>query len=91
MQVMETTMRVFGEEHRSTLSSLSNLGIVLTSQGKLEEAEAMHRRALDGYEKVLGSEHPDTLSSVDHLAYFLRKQHRYEDALALYKRAISGY
>ncbi|KUL81717.1 hypothetical protein ZTR_09465 [Talaromyces verruculosus] len=28
---------------------------------KYDEAEAMHRRALEGYEKVLGREHPSTL------------------------------
>jgi Tetratricopeptide repeat len=32
---------------------------VLERQGKYEEAEAMHRQALRGYEKVLGPEHPE--------------------------------
>ena len=40
--------------------SINNLGIVLFRQGKYEEAEAMHQRALQGREKVLGPEHPHT-------------------------------
>ena len=37
-------------------------------KAKLEEAEALDRRTLEGREKVLGSEHADTLQSVRHLA-----------------------
>jgi hypothetical protein len=40
----------------------NSLGSVLERQGKYEEAEAMHRQALRGYEKVLGPEHPDALT-----------------------------
>ena len=40
---------------------------MLERQGKYEEAEAMHRQALRGYEKVLGPEHPDTLTSVNNV------------------------
>jgi hypothetical protein len=34
----------------------------------LEEAEELHRRALELTEKVLGREHPDTLDSMNSLA-----------------------
>jgi hypothetical protein len=44
---------------------------VLSSQGKYEEAEAMHRQDLEGSEKVLGREHPSTLRSIDILSGFL--------------------
>ena len=62
---------MLGREHPDTLTSVNNLGLVLDSQGKYEEAEAMHRRALEGYEKVLGREHPDTLTSVSNLGNVL--------------------
>jgi hypothetical protein len=35
---------------RDTLTSVNNLGLVLDRQGKYEESEAMHRRALEGSE-----------------------------------------
>ena len=38
----------------SVLVSISIHALVLDSQGKYEETEAMHRRALEGREKVLG-------------------------------------
>jgi hypothetical protein len=50
--------KVLGVEHPSTLSSVNNLAEVFRDQGKYEEAEEMHRRALEGREKVLGAEHP---------------------------------
>ncbi|OAF61950.1 hypothetical protein VC83_01568 [Pseudogymnoascus destructans] len=43
--------------------------VLLERQGKYEEAEAMHRRALEGREKVLGVEQPHTLTSMANLAF----------------------
>ncbi|KAF2027559.1 HET-domain-containing protein [Setomelanomma holmii] len=71
--------------------SVSNLGTVLSRQGKYDEAEAMHRRALEGREKVLGREHPDTLTSVYHLAFLFHRQQHYSTAIGLYQRAYEGY
>jgi hypothetical protein len=36
--------KVLGREDPDMLTSVSNLGLVLSSQGKYEEAEAMHRQ-----------------------------------------------
>jgi hypothetical protein len=47
---------------------------VLDKQGKNEEAEAMHRRTLEGFEEVLGCEHPHTLTSVINLGLVLDRQ-----------------
>ena len=79
-RVLKATEKVLGPEHPDTLNSVSNLGLVLESQGKYEEAEAMHRRALKGYEKVLGPEHPYTLTSVNNLGLVLESQGKYEEA-----------
>ena len=53
---------------------------MLERQGKYEEAEAMHRQALRGYEKVLGPEHPDTLTSVNNVGLVLERQGKYKEA-----------
>ncbi|KAF1357152.1 TPR-like protein [Lizonia empirigonia] len=81
---------VLGREHRDTLTSVSQLGSVLSRQGKYEEAEAKHRRALEGYEKVLGPEHPNTLTSVSNLGSVLSRQGKYEEAEAKHRRALEG-
>ncbi|KAH8723293.1 hypothetical protein GQ44DRAFT_710465 [Phaeosphaeriaceae sp. PMI808] len=83
--------KVLGVEHPHTLTSVSNLGSVLSRQGKYEEAEAMQRRALQGREKVLGVEHPGTLTSVSNLGSVLSRQGKYEEAEAMHRRALQGY
>ena len=82
--------QVLGKEHPYTLTSVSNLALVLHSQGKYEEAEQMNRRALDGREQWLDFEHPDTLTSVDNLAEVLGDQEKYEAAEELHRRALQG-
>ena len=47
-----------GPVHPDTLIGVSNLGWVLWRQGKYEEAEGMHRRALEGRDKVLWARAP---------------------------------
>jgi hypothetical protein len=42
--VLEVREKALGREHPDTLTSVSNLGYVLSCQGKYEEAEAIHRR-----------------------------------------------
>lgn len=60
----------------------------LQGLARYEEAEAMHRRVLEGGEKVLGSEHPNTLISVNDLGSVLGTQGKYEEAKAMYRRAL---
>jgi tetratricopeptide (TPR) repeat protein len=70
---------------------VSNLALVLRSQGKYEEAEKLNRRALEGREKELGVRHPDTLTSVYCLADLLHTTKRYAEATELYHRVCDGY
>jgi tetratricopeptide (TPR) repeat protein len=90
VQVMETRRRMLGHEHADTLTSVSNLGWVLSNQGKYEEAERMHQQALEGREKTLGREHPETLISVDNLGLVLSSQGKYEEAERMHRRALEG-
>ena len=79
-----------GFDHPSTLTSVNNLGSLLQSQGKLEEAEPLYRRGLESRERVLGEEHPDTLTSVNNLGILLRAQGKLEEAEPLYRRGLEG-
>jgi hypothetical protein len=45
---LEIREKALGREHPDTLTSVSHLGSVLERQGKYDEAEAMHRRDLEG-------------------------------------------
>ncbi|KAJ6016490.1 hypothetical protein N7540_011081 [Penicillium herquei] len=78
------------EDRLNAAKLLSNCGWFLAVQGAYEEAEAMHRRALAGYEKVLGHEHPSTLTSVSNLGSVFSRQGKYEEAEAMYRRALEA-
>jgi tetratricopeptide (TPR) repeat protein len=79
----------FGIEHPETLASMSNLALVLGSQGKYEEAEEMHRRELTLSEKVQGTENSDTLTSMNNLGLVLDSQGKYEEAEKLHRRTLT--
>lgn len=71
-------------EHPSTLTSVSNLGNMLSRQGKYEEAEVLYRRVLESQE-VLGREHPVTLASTKYLGLVLSRKRKYEEAEATHQ------
>ncbi|PSN67524.1 kinesin light chain [Corynespora cassiicola Philippines] len=90
VQVAKLRERALGLEHPETLTSISNLGLVLLRQGKYKEAEAMHRQALQRHEKVLGAEHLNTLISVNNLGLVLSRQGKFGEAEVMHRRALQG-
>jgi len=58
----------------------NKLATVLVAQGKLEDAEAEHRRALALRIEALGPEHPRVAASLNDLAVALIHQGRYAEA-----------
>jgi tetratricopeptide (TPR) repeat protein len=79
---------VQGEEHISTLTSLSNLAGVLRSQGKLAEAEPYLREALERRRRVQGDQHPDTLRAIRSFGLLLSAQGRLSDAEPYFREAL---
>lgn len=68
----------------SAWNRVSRVGSVVQSQGKYEEAEAMHQRARAGREKALDAEHPHTLTSVSQLGSVLEGQGKYKEAAVMH-------
>ncbi|RYO00078.1 hypothetical protein AA0121_g13436 [Alternaria tenuissima] len=52
----------------SLTEAIHNLGLLYADQGKLDKAEEMYQRALEGYEKRFGSDHPRCCSLRQDLA-----------------------
>ncbi len=77
------------EEHRRTLESMNRLAVLLEEQGKIAEAEALHRRTLGTLRRVLGDEDTLTLSSMNNLAVLLRSQGKLDETEALYREALT--
>ena len=51
LRALEGNERTLGPDHKDTLRSVNELGMLLRAQGKLNEAEPLWRRALEGCEK----------------------------------------
>ena len=73
---METRKRVLGEEHPSTLTSITNLTSTYRNQGRWKKAEELEVQVMETRKRVLGEEHPSTLTSVANLASTYRNQRR---------------
>ncbi|KAH0533941.1 hypothetical protein FGG08_007450, partial [Glutinoglossum americanum] len=67
-----------------------NLGLLYVDQGKLDEAEKMYQRALQGYEKAWGPDHTSTLNTVNNLGNLYAGQGKLGEAEKMYQRALQG-
>jgi tetratricopeptide (TPR) repeat protein len=67
-----------------------NLGLLYADQGKLDEAEKMYQRALQGMEKAWGPDHTSTLSTVNNLGNLYKSQGKLDEAEKMYQRALQG-
>jgi tetratricopeptide (TPR) repeat protein len=80
VQVMETTKRALGEEHPSTLTSMTNLASTYSDQGRWKEAEELEVQVVETRKRVFGEENPETLISMANLASTYSDQGRWREA-----------
>jgi hypothetical protein len=71
-QALRLQETLLGKEHPDALTSMNNLELVPSDQGKYGQAGEMHQQALGLWEAVLGKEHPSTPTSMNNLAGVLR-------------------
>ncbi len=81
---------VESSDNRNIYGAIHNLGLLYADQGKMQEAEAMYRRALESKEKAWGPEHKSTLDTVDNLGLLYADQGKKQEAEAMYGRALEG-
>ncbi|KAN0067101.1 HET domain containing protein [Elaphomyces granulatus] len=70
--------------------ALYNLGLLYADHGKLDEAEKMYQRALQGYEKAWGPDHTSTLDTVNNLGILYKFKGKLDEAEKMYQRALQG-
>src|SRR5712664_3500653 len=70
--------------------ALFNLGNLYAHQGKLDEAEKMYQRALQGMEKAWGLDHTSMLLAVNNLGILYADQGKLDEAEKMYQRALQG-
>ena len=79
--------RLLGPRHPDTLVSLSNLGTLLRSLGRLEEAAPLQEAALQLARETLGRRHSDTLAYLSNLGLLRLAQGRLGEAEGLCREA----
>ncbi|KAN0069072.1 HET domain containing protein [Elaphomyces granulatus] len=70
--------------------ALHMLGTLYRNQGKLDKAEKMYQRALQGKEKAWGPDHTSTLNTVNSLGILYADQGKLDEAEKMYQRALQG-
>jgi tetratricopeptide (TPR) repeat protein len=68
---------------------VANLAGYVQRQGRLVEADSLHRDALRRYTADVGERHPNTAVVMTNLAYTSYLRGRYDDAEIMYRRAIA--
>jgi serine/threonine protein kinase len=68
-----------------------NLAIILTLEGRLEEALTLCKRALEVQERNLGADHSDTCTARENYAEILVTLRRFDEARPLLKRGLEDY
>ena len=79
----------FGPEDPRLAESLNGLGEVNRAQGKFDDAERAHKRALAIREKAQGPGHPDVAQSLNNLAVVYQAQGKTAEVESLRKRALA--
>ncbi|XWW96507.1 hypothetical protein V2A60_004482 [Cordyceps javanica] len=80
LHVTETHKTKLGVDHPSTLTSMGNLAVTYSDQGRWEEAERLEVQVMETRKAKLGADHPDTLFSMGNLASTVWNQGRWEEA-----------
>ncbi|MHC4990375.1 MAG: tetratricopeptide repeat protein, partial [Planctomycetota bacterium] len=75
-------------EERVALDTMSNLGMALTGQGRLSEAERVLDEALEEQRLLLGGAHPDTTNTMAKLAGLYRTMDRLDQAETLWTEVL---
>ena len=69
-------------------TALNEHAITLQAQGRVAEAEALYREALEIDRKTIGEAHPDYAIRLNNLAGVVEDQGRYAEAETLYREAL---
>jgi tetratricopeptide (TPR) repeat protein len=89
-EILVLRAKMEGKDSPEALSNMNNLALVLSSQGKLDEAEAIHREMMDLIENLVGLDDiPVVLTGINNLALVLKWQGKYAEAEKLYQKMLA--
>jgi eukaryotic-like serine/threonine-protein kinase len=85
---LKVRRQLLGNKHADTLQSIINMGYLLESLGRVDEAEVLYREALDGTRRVLGEDHRETLRALNNLGAVLLAQGKLDQAEQAWREAL---
>ncbi len=88
-EMLETSIRVLGEDHSQAFHCRDGLAWAYQAAGRLDDAIGVHERTLAERQRVLGKDHPDTLASCGYLAQAFAAAGRHAEALPMYERVVA--
>ncbi len=80
-----------GDDHGDTLSSFSEMTVLVHSRGELAQAEDYARELIMRARRVYGDDHMSTLNAVSTLAVILRTEGKYDEAEQYCNELLDGY
>ena len=88
---VELRTNAVGERHSSVADTYHNMACVLKTQGKLDEAMAMHQKALEIKVETLGERHSSVGDTCYNMAFGKEKLGDFEQAAELFERCVTCY
>lgn len=76
---------------KARAAALNDLGLLLESEGDLDDAETAYRRSADAYAEAFGNDHPGTATARANLAGMLAMRGEAVAAAALLERALDVF
>ncbi|KAM6494353.1 hypothetical protein JOM56_010714 [Amanita muscaria] len=79
-----------GEKHPDTLTTMSNLALTYSNQGKQKEAESLQVKVMEASKEIHGPLHPDTLTAMGNLALTYSNQGKWKEAESLQVKVMEA-
>jgi tetratricopeptide (TPR) repeat protein len=89
-QALRAAIKLFGEDHSSTLSTMQHLALTLYESGDLPAARTMQESSLSAMSRLLGENNPQTLLAKHNLAVTLHAQGHLAEAESLDAEALAA-
>ena len=88
LQAVDIQIAISGINDPSTLTSMSNLALTYSDQGRTAEAAELQEQVLEKRKRILGADHPSTLTSMSNLALTYSDQGRTAEAAELQEQVL---
>ncbi len=78
-----------GESEESVAPAMAELGGLMSDTGRSSEAEAMHRRALEIYQRSTGPNDPQTINLMNNIAVTMSAQGKWNEAEGMVRDSLA--